>query len=472
MPKPDDVSTEPAAASAAGDECDAGQQRRYDLRSNRRTKRRRPVGGGQDHDETIGQGRHEINNEVSNKADNGDADEDTYCFADSDPEQDLSEYPDKTTVTSDVEPDTDDAASTATTAGDMEDPGDYLGLEDVCSDEDYEEDEDAADEDDVSTLFLESLRDRTTAAVSAEPLGGDLGGTLCGRVLHHYESMGDHDRATSVFTNSRDIGPQPLFDTVALRKIFAYACASGGAGLSRIEIYDYYGVLCATERAARGSTPFKDRFKTKSAFFRAIRNEKRRTLKYLGWRYVTHFERESPYKIHYVDGLDVIQDLCLRSSVIRFDKDDVRIVAGARVGGQRSGQGPRADGPPDHDETTDQDRRRGPAPGHEQDLPRPAQAPSAAAAAPLDAAALARKNFGRHDPGHTGLMDGVMFKKQLEDVNNSPLLPPGTKMLAVMAYSDGTCVTSNGGKHGREWATLSAYLWSGVGLMLVSGGVL
>lgn len=276
------------------------------------------------------------------------------------------------------------------------------------SDEDYEEDEDAADEDDVSSLFLESLLDRSMAAVSAEPLGGDLWGTLCGRVLHHYESMGDHDLAASVFTSSGDFGPQPLFDTVALRKMFAYACASGGSGLSRIEIYDYFGVLCATERAARGSNPFKDRFKTKSAFFRAIRNEKRRTLKYLNWRHVTHFERESPYKIHYLDGLDVIQDLRLHSSVTRFEEDNVRIVAGARVGGQHSGQGPLADGPPDHDETTDQERRRGPAPGHEQDLPRPARAPSAAAAAPLDAAARARKKYGRHDPGHTGLMDGVM----------------------------------------------------------------
>lgn len=149
-----------------------------------------------------------------------------------------------------------------------------------------------------------------------------IGGTLFGRVLQNYESMGYHDRETSVFANTGDISMQPVFDPLALRKICAYACTVGGAGLPRVEFFAYYGVLCAIERAARGTTLFKKRFKTKSALSRAIRNEKRGTLRYLGRREVTHIDRDSPYKIHYVDGLDMIQDLRMRSSLIRLDKDD------------------------------------------------------------------------------------------------------------------------------------------------------
>lgn len=47
-------------------------------------------------------------------------------------------------------------------------------------------------------------------------------------VLH----MGDHLRDKAVFSNMGDVTPHALFDTPALRELFAYSCAAGGVSLS------------------------------------------------------------------------------------------------------------------------------------------------------------------------------------------------------------------------------------------------
>lgn len=284
------------------------------------------------------------------------------------------------------------------------------------------------DEEDISALFAECMRHRSINPACANVRAGDLGDTLCGRVLSHYDAMGDHGRGTEVFSSRGAISARPLFDTEVLRKVFSYACAAGGAGLSRNEVCDFYGVLCAVEEASGGGKPIKDRFPTKSAFVQAIRNEKRRTLRYLGWRQVSHISGGQRYKIQFVDGLDVIQDVCLRASAVRFSKDDVRIFEQPQTGAAEA-QAPNYSAEPVNED--------GQVPGldHTPDPNKDSRQTAAAS-----------KRYGDHDPAYTGLMNGAMYKQQLDDVKGSKLLPPGVKMLGVFVYSDATVVSGTGGK--------------------------
>lgn len=44
-----------------------------------------------------------------------------------------------------------------------------------------------------------------------------------------------------------------------------------------------------------------------------------------------------------------------------------------------------------------------------------------------------------------GVMDGRMYKDQLADMQQSPLLPPNTKSVGLELYSDGTVLSKTGG---------------------------
>lgn len=72
-----------------------------------------------------------------------------------------------------------------------------------------------------------------------------------------------------------------------------------------------------------------------------------------------------------------------------------------------------------------------------------------AVAGPAARAHEAAKRSGKHDPAHTGTMDGSMYKEQLLDGVQSATLPPDTEMMCIAAYSDGTVVSSSGGKWGE-----------------------
>jgi len=52
----------------------------------------------------------------------------------------------------------------------------------------------------------------------------------------------------------------------------------------RKQASDFYANLRAVESATAGEVLFGHRFPNKSMFWKAIRNEKRRTLNALGWR--------------------------------------------------------------------------------------------------------------------------------------------------------------------------------------------
>lgn len=180
--------------------------------------------------------------------------------------------------------------------------------------------------------------------------------------------------------------------------IFAYTCAAGGAGLSRTQVHDVHGVLCALEVWAGGETPFQDRFSSKSGFYKAIRRERRRTLRDLGWSEWTHWSGGTKHKMVFREDLDVVRETSGKVRVGRWTKGDVDVLFVE-------------------------------------------QQPSSEDASSNAWAAAAAKRYGMHDPAYTGLMDGNMWKKQLHDVHTAQTLPEETKMVGVELFSDGTRVS-------------------------------
>lgn len=125
-------------------------------------------------------------------------------------------------------------------------------------------------------------------------------------------------------------------------------------------------VFFGDEKAADGSTPFHDRVRSKSGFDKAIRDEKRKTLRHLGWSEATHKNNGVNHDIFFRDGLEVLQQFFGDASGIWLSKDDMFIFEENwdESGGADSGGGD---------------------------------------AAHLPASA---KWYGPHDPAHRGLMDG------------------------------------------------------------------
>lgn len=138
---------------------------------------------------------------------------------------------------------------------------DPLEAEESCSDEEDKAAAVAADEAaaDPTSLFVAALLNFQSVQEPVQVLAGARDETLCGRLLKHNDSMAHHERAKKVFVGDKEPRQAQLFDTPALQETFACVCATGGAGLSRIQIYDLHGVLCALEAWIKGATPFKDR---------------------------------------------------------------------------------------------------------------------------------------------------------------------------------------------------------------------
>jgi len=186
------------------------------------------------------------------------------------------------------------------------------------SDEEYESEEDSPagdspDEDNrpnVNTVFVESLRVQAPVEVHGEM---DYGASLSGWVLEWYNSLHDVDRAEPVFSGRDDIGYLPCFATPCLRRVFTYACTANGAGLGRQQTNDFYAVLRAVERDAGGDEALAERFPSKTAFWKAIRNEKRRTVEALGWRSVPIVIADNTYHLLYRHALNVAQQLVLHA---------------------------------------------------------------------------------------------------------------------------------------------------------------
>lgn len=115
---------------------------------------------------------------------------------------------------------------------------------------------------------------------------GDLGSSLCGHVLDHYNALRIISNPVyhpATFASSRR--HVSAFRSPATRQFFFHACTSGGAGVSKGEVARLYR-LCRRVEDGTGSTtrPIKDAFKPKTAIKEAVQKEKKRLLQLLGWR--------------------------------------------------------------------------------------------------------------------------------------------------------------------------------------------
>jgi len=149
----------------------------------------------------------------------------------------------------------------------------------------------------------------------------DYGASLSGRVLAWYHSLRDADRAESVFSGRGAIADLPRFDTPCLRRAFTYVCTANGSGLGWEQANNFYAVLSAVERGAGGGAQFAERFPSKTAFWKAVRNEKRRTVEALGWRSAPIVIADKTYDLLYRDALNVAQELVWHAAVDQLQWD-------------------------------------------------------------------------------------------------------------------------------------------------------
>jgi len=131
---------------------------------------------------------------------------------------------------------------------------------------------------DLCNLFIESLQDQTPVAMLGRI---EYGWTISGRVLRWLHEMRDADRSTPVFSGDEYIADTARFDTPALKRVVFEICTANGAEMSHKEACNLYVILRAEEEAAGSDGEFGGRFPRKTAFWKAIRYEKKRTLKAL-----------------------------------------------------------------------------------------------------------------------------------------------------------------------------------------------
>lgn len=191
-------------------------------------------------------------------------------------------------------------------------------------------DDDKADDLDeyLGPLFVQALREQAAANFDVSPMEGSVGNTFSGRVPAHFDAFGDRARASDVFFGEGAISQHPLFDTRALEGTFSHVCTADGVGMTRREQAAHHQDLRATEKAANGATPLADRFPSKTSFVEAVRNEKRRTLKAMGWREVQVVENGRSYTVLFRDGLSAIQSSMGSAKTIRWAKDDLWCIPG------------------------------------------------------------------------------------------------------------------------------------------------
>jgi len=231
-----------------------------------------------------------------------------------------------TTTTDDEENPPDERAWSSGRSTSESDDGSNRTQPVTDSDDDYESTDDtlaphsrAADNrQNVSSVFVHSLR----AQAPVEMHGAmDNEAFLCGRVLAWYHSLRDADRAEPVFSGRGDIADLPRLDTPCLHRVFTYVCTANGPGLGREQTNDFYSFLSAVERGSGGGEPFAERFPSKEAFWKAVRNEKRRTVEALGWRSAPTVIANKTYHLRYRDALNVAQALVRHADVEQLQWD-------------------------------------------------------------------------------------------------------------------------------------------------------
>lgn len=243
--------------------------------------------------------------------------------------------------------------------------------------------------------FLSGLREAPDSICE----DGAVSDGLCADVLEHYNGYGDADAATSLYAEEGSLPDESPFDQAGLQQLFYFVCSAGGVGLSRKDTKSFYDATVAYERTnGVRNSPLRGRFPSASAFWRAVRQQKRRILFKLGWRSAMLEMDGSKYQVLFRDGLEMALRSIRDAAVVRWSKQEV---------------------------WTEDD----PAGRRERD--------------PL-------LRHGKLDPAFTGCMDARAFQANAAHV--AARLPAGTKVIGIHAYSDGTVVTSTGGM-------LLSYLW-------------
>lgn len=255
---------------------------------------------------------------------------------------------------------------------------------------------------------------------------GDLGETLCAKVLDYLDEVGDEERCRAVY---EDNAPTDTFAfvTPSLRDVFANACT-----MSETRIAAAHQMCLSVERATGSTTlPFKVAFPTPSSLKTAVRNEKRRMLRKLGWMEAVVTTKVGSHRILLRKGLKVVQECLTAAATVRWERgsEDCACAAGVHYSQDGSQNGPDAVG------RSSQDVDPGTT------TPTSACAhctPSVATGDIVPASPVMQDGDVLRD-----FFDGHAYGAQRADVKR--VFGLCAQMLALALYSDGTVVTSSGG---------------------------
>jgi len=129
------------------------------------------------------------------------------------------------------------------------------------------------------------------------------------------------DMSALVFSGDGDIADTARFDTPAMKRIFSEFFTAFGAGMSSNEARNLYVILRAVKTADGPYGEVGGHFPIKTAFWKAIRNEKRRTLEALGWRTVPLVITGKTYHLLYRNAIYVAQELVRKVRVDQLQWD-------------------------------------------------------------------------------------------------------------------------------------------------------
>jgi len=180
------------------------------------------------------------------------------------------------------------------------------------------DDHDKDEPPDVITLFVEVLRHQTPVVMHGDM---DYGSTLSGRVLQWFQDLRDADESEPVLFGQGNISDLPRYDTLSERRVFSYVCTANGGGKGPKKASAFYATLRAVKSATAGEDLFGHRFPNKTMFWKAIRNEKRTTLRALGWRAAPFVTAGRTYHLLVRDALNAAQELMRQAPVDQLQWD-------------------------------------------------------------------------------------------------------------------------------------------------------
>lgn len=261
---------------------------------------------------------------------------------------------------------------------------------------------------------------------------GDLGASLCGQVWDYYNALPCASNSVyhpATFASSHT--HVSAFRSPATRQFLFHVCTSGGTGVSKGEVARLYR-LCRRVEDGTGSTtrPIKDAFKSPTAIKEAVQKEKKRLLQSLGWKEADAPTVLGPQRIIFRSGMAEVMKAVASAPVIRWE----------RGGGTcNCREGVRYDRP-------NCDTSKGSVlQGDPSNVESPRVERGCRACTPeLDECGEPRLSPMQNDDVLRDCFDGKAYEAQRADVLK--VLGMGALMLALALYSDGTVVTTSGGK--------------------------